>query len=163
MPYNALHDAVLPQHRLRPLHPRRSARRGRARRPLVVGKPGLEGMWPARQKVLEPRFDASYGTQRPHRGTPDARPTNQALRRRFASWCCRLVSEYVKPAIVMTTLTKQTLIPPRLARSRGHSHHARGGRPVQQSGAAVLRRQGFDVHAAPRRKGLSPGPLSVSR
>ena len=47
VPYNALHDQRLPQHRLRALHPRRQAGRGRPRRPLVVGEPGEQGVWPA--------------------------------------------------------------------------------------------------------------------
>jgi phosphoadenosine phosphosulfate reductase len=38
----------LPLDRLRTLHPRNPAGRGRARRTLVVGKPGIEGMRPAR-------------------------------------------------------------------------------------------------------------------
>ncbi len=46
-PYNALHDRGYPQHRLRALHARRRARRGRARRPLVVGEPRAQGMRPA--------------------------------------------------------------------------------------------------------------------
>ena len=38
----------LPVDRLRTLHARRAAGRGRPRRPLVVGEPGVEGMRPAR-------------------------------------------------------------------------------------------------------------------
>jgi phosphoadenosine phosphosulfate reductase len=60
-------------------------------------------------------------------------------------------------------VTPGQAFPPRLAGIRGHPHHARGRRPVQQPGAALLRRQGLDLHAAHRRKGLPPGPLSVSR
>ena len=37
VPYNALHDRGYPQHRLRAVHARRRAGRGRPRRPLVVG------------------------------------------------------------------------------------------------------------------------------
>ena len=48
VPYNPLHDQGYPVDRLRALHPRDPAGRGRARRPLVVGKPGIEGMRPAR-------------------------------------------------------------------------------------------------------------------
>ena len=46
-PYNALHDRGYPQHRLRAVHARGRAGRGRARRPLVVGEPGAQGMRPA--------------------------------------------------------------------------------------------------------------------
>ena len=51
VPYNPLHDQFYPEHRLRALHPRRRARRGRARRALVVGTGGLEGMRPAREQT----------------------------------------------------------------------------------------------------------------
>jgi hypothetical protein len=36
-------------------------------------------------------------------------------------------------------------------------HHARSGGRVQQPGAAVLRRQGFDRHAASGAQGVPPG------
>ena len=55
-PYNALHDRGYPQHRLRAVHARGRARRGRARRPLVVGEPRAQGM---RAASATRRFQAS--------------------------------------------------------------------------------------------------------
>ena len=40
---------------------------------------------------------------------------------------------------------------------RGDLHHARGGRRVRAAGAAVLRRQGLDRHAAAGREGVRAG------
>jgi hypothetical protein len=72
----------------------------------------------------------------------------------FSSLCDRTRQEHRR--MTMTTLDHPHPQPSRLARSRRHPHPARGGRPVRQPGAAVLRRQGFDLPAAAGRKGVSP-------
>ena len=48
VPYNPLHDQGYRSHRLRALHACRRRRRGRARRPLVVGGGRAQGVRPAR-------------------------------------------------------------------------------------------------------------------
>ena len=54
-------------------------------------------------------------------------------------------------------------LPPRRARGRGDPHHARGRRRARAPGAALLRRQGLDRPAAPRREGVPPRAASRSR
>ena len=49
----------------------------------------------------------------------------------------------------------------RVAGGRGHPHHPGGGRRVRAAGAAVLRRQGLDRHAAPGDQGVPAGPAAV--
>ena len=51
--------------------------------------------------------------------------------------------------------------PPAVPGGRGHPHHPRGGRRVRAPGAAVLRRQGLDRHAAPGHQGVRAGPGAV--
>ena len=51
--------------------------------------------------------------------------------------------------------------PARRARGRVDPHHPRGRGRVRAAGAAVLRRQGLDRHAAPRREGVLAGARPV--
>ena len=64
VPYNALHDRGYPSHRLRAVHARRRARRGRPRRPLVVGEPRAQGMRPARRPGRQRRAQNGMSASR---------------------------------------------------------------------------------------------------
>ena len=52
-------------------------------------------------------------------------------------------------------------LPPRRARGRGDPHHARGRGRARAARAALLRRQGLDRAAAPRREGVPPRQVPV--
>ncbi len=59
------------------------------------------------------------------------------------------------------TVEPADALAPRRARVGGDPHHARGRRRARAPGAALLRRQGLDRPAAPRREGLPAGAVPV--
>ena len=127
----------LERRRLLGLHPRARAALQRAARPRLR----VDRRHPLDRPRRRPR--GPLGGHRPHRVRPARSP--RARRR------------------VSATGVAPDALAPRRARVRGDPHHARGRRRARAAGAALLRRQGLDRAAAPRREGVPARPSSRSR
>ena len=94
VPYNALHDRVLPEHRLRAVHARGQPGRGLPRRPLVVGAGGAKEcglhVGPRHERDAgAPRMNAPTPTSTAARARARAPATSTRSRKRRSSSCAR--------------------------------------------------------------------------
>ena len=115
----------------------------------------------ARVTHLPPLCDRAYRRNR-HMSVTELRPTSYRFVHRRYAVAAPVSAVPVEPAHERRRDPAHAL-PPRRARGRGDPHHPRGRRRVRAAGAAVLRRQGLDRDAAPRREGVLARRSSRSR